>query len=296
MQKRTDPSNRRLLISHRDFKVWQAVMATVTIMAAMICFVYFCRIPNPNMILIAGLVICSAVFGFPGGIPASIIMFGYTLFFFSEDNSFIRFADQDKAKVLVSLFGIIVDMIFVCTLKKRENDSYRILKNVSDDLITQNAQLLEQANTDTLTKINNRRALNRNTESYLSKRVQVMMLDIDGFKSINDVHGHAYGDIVLSKTGELLLKTFNKGVCYRYGGDEFLVIVPGEMSDAEFAKKVDQLSKDAPSFERNGQVTNISYSVGRTEGIAETASEFRKLVEAADNEMYKIKKEKNILR
>ena len=50
------------------------------------------------MILIAGLVLCSALFGFGGGIVAAVIMLGYTLFFFSTDNSFIYFTPENLQK------------------------------------------------------------------------------------------------------------------------------------------------------------------------------------------------------
>ena len=57
---------------------------SIAVMAVLIAFVYLLNVPNPNMILIAGLVFCSAVFGFSGGIVAAVIMFFYTLFFFSS--------------------------------------------------------------------------------------------------------------------------------------------------------------------------------------------------------------------
>lgn len=57
------------------------IAVTVGIMFVLIAFVYYCNIPNPNMILIAGLVFCSALFGFGGGLVAAVIMVCYTLFF-----------------------------------------------------------------------------------------------------------------------------------------------------------------------------------------------------------------------
>ena len=71
------------------------IIITVLIMAALILLVFYCNIPSPNMILIAGLVLCSALFGYGGGIVAAAIMFGYTLFFFSTDNSFTQFTPQN---------------------------------------------------------------------------------------------------------------------------------------------------------------------------------------------------------
>ena len=58
------------------------ILITTAIMAALILFVFYGNVPNPNMILIAGLVLCSALFGYGGGITAAVIMFGYTLFLF----------------------------------------------------------------------------------------------------------------------------------------------------------------------------------------------------------------------
>ena len=96
------------------------IVITVVIMAALILLVFYCNIPNPNMILIAGLVLCSALFGYGGGIVAAVIMFGYTLFFFSTDHSFTQFTPQNMQKVIVSVIGIMADMLFVCALKRAE--------------------------------------------------------------------------------------------------------------------------------------------------------------------------------
>lgn len=96
------------------------IAVSVAVMLALIAFVYWFKVPNPNMILIAGLVLCSAMFGFGGGIIAAVIMFFYTLFFFSTDNSFTQFTPQNMEKVIVSLIGILADMLFVCFLKRTE--------------------------------------------------------------------------------------------------------------------------------------------------------------------------------
>ena len=103
----------------------EKIIISVVMMFALILFVYYFHVPNPNIILIVGLVLCSALFGYGGGIVAAVIMLGYTLFFFSTDYSFIRFTPQNLQKVRVSLIGIAADMILVCWLKSSEIKAFQ---------------------------------------------------------------------------------------------------------------------------------------------------------------------------
>ena len=105
------------------------MVISIIIMLALIAFVFFLNIPNPNMILIAGSVLCPAMFGFGGGTVAAVIMFFYTLFFFSKNHSFTQFSPENVQKVIVSLAGILADMLFVCYLKQSE---VRAFKEVDD--------------------------------------------------------------------------------------------------------------------------------------------------------------------
>ena len=117
------------------------IVITIVIMSALILFVFYCNIPNPNMILIAGLVLCSALFGFGGGIVAAAIMFGYTLFFFSTDHSFTQFTPQNMQKVIVSVIGIVADMLFVCTLKGAEIREFKAIDELTRQLNIQKEEL-----------------------------------------------------------------------------------------------------------------------------------------------------------
>ena len=82
------------------------IVITAAVMVALILFVYYFNIPNPNMILIAGLVLCSALFGFGGGIVAAMIMLGYTLFFFSTDHRFTQFTPENMKDRVELRFGL----------------------------------------------------------------------------------------------------------------------------------------------------------------------------------------------
>ena len=117
------------------------IVKTALIMAALILLVFYCDIPNPNMILIAGLVLCSALFGYGGGIVAAAIMFGYTLFFFSTDHSFTRFTPQNTQKVIVSIIGIVADMLLVCELKRAEIRQFKAVDAVNAALQREAASL-----------------------------------------------------------------------------------------------------------------------------------------------------------
>ena len=117
------------------------IVLTALIMAALILLVFYCDIPNPNMILIAGLVLCSALFGYGGGIVAAAIMFGYTLFFFSTDHSFTRFTPQNTQKVIVSIIGILADMLLVCELKRAEIREFKVANELTVQLNNQKESL-----------------------------------------------------------------------------------------------------------------------------------------------------------
>lgn len=256
-------------------------------MFALILLVYYCNIPNPNMILIAGLVLCSALFGFGGGIVAAVIMLGYTLFFFSTDNSFTQFTSENLQKVIVSLIGVVVDMVLVCSLKQTEIKEFNKIEALTKELHKENEILQYMSMTDALTGIRNRMALRRDYDSYQGHEVTVMMLDINDFKKKNDTYGHDEGDRVLIETGRLLSETFGENHCYRYGGDEFLVIVP-DVSETEFRGKLEFVKQ-------NGSVligdSKASFSAGYVHAFLKEPEMLRELISKADERMYEEKQQ-----
>lgn len=105
-----------------------------------------------------------------------------------------------------------------------------------------------QLYTDDLTGLYNRRLLDIHLTDCLKNNVKpgsicVIMLDIDGFKPINDAYGHVVGDQALVETANILKKSIGRnGFTARYGGDEFVVIVPAKgISEAEsIANRIDK--------------------------------------------------------
>jgi diguanylate cyclase (GGDEF)-like protein len=101
------------------------------------------------------------------------------------------------------------------------------------ELSRRNFELERLASTDTLTGLNNRRKLEEFAAEYLAgvKRyggvLSAILLDIDHFKSVNDTHGHAVGDLVLMHVGSILTEAMRESdMVGRWGGEEFLILLP----------------------------------------------------------------------
>jgi diguanylate cyclase (GGDEF)-like protein len=97
----------------------------------------------------------------------------------------------------------------------------------------QNADLAEQSRTDPLTGLPNRRAMSAALAAAVCdadgqpRQTAVALLDIDHFKRVNDLYGHATGDHVLAELARLLRAHFaGQGLAARFGGEEFVVLMP----------------------------------------------------------------------
>lgn len=141
--------------------------------------------------------------------------------------------------------------------------------------------------TDPLTGIGNRRRLEVAVEqAWAAARrgepLSVLMMDLDQFKRINDVHGHAAGDRVLRQVGSVLKEEARgSDILVRYGGDEFLVVLRGTGASGAYMLA--------------GRVRERLHGiVGITVGFAEYHPSFARpeeLIEAADRHMYQLKRE-----
>lgn len=142
---------------------------------------------------------------------------------------------------------------------------------------------------DSLTELLNRRIYEIRIEKE-KRRVGILFLDIDGFKSINDTYGHPFGDTCLAIIGKAMKEAYGKvGLCYRIGGDEFCVIFE---RDIDFPETWNSKFNDILAQKRQQE----SRLPGVTMGYAVFEPETMRISEAvacADKKMYQMK-EKNI--
>ncbi|MCR5271978.1 MAG: GGDEF domain-containing protein [Lachnospiraceae bacterium] len=154
---------------------------------------------------------------------------------------------------------------------------------------------------DTLTKVGNRNKLLEDSkvfveESYKNKTsITIGLLDIDYFKDCNDTYGHIRGDECLKSVASVISNTVGKnGNVYRFGGDEFLVLM-SKMSDVKKVNGMAQMIQDRVEAlnianEMSPVKDHITISQGYTMGIAEKDDNINALINLADKVLYKAKR------
>ena len=159
-----------------------------------------------------------------------------------------------------------------------------------------NAKLYELAITDGLTKLYIRRHFLRklNYEIERSKKfktdLNLMMIDIDHFKKINDEHGHPAGDSILCLLADLLKSEIDSGsTIARYGGEEFIIILPQiSLNDAKEVAERLRSAVENYKFAVKDTFMPLTVSIGVAGQNYEFCSE-EKFIEQADTALYKSK-------
>src|SRR6266850_4868062 len=163
------------------------------------------------------------------------------------------------------------------------------------ELESTNARLKETSFKDEVTGLYNRRFFNLRLEEELSRYrrfnhpVSVVLLDIDGFKAVNDDLGHAVGDDTLRDVAQILMK-HSRGinVVSRYGGDEFAVLLV-ETSKAGARLYADRIREVVAKYPfSHGKVVTASFGVASLPDDEATTAE--DLFRAADEALYAAKR------
>jgi diguanylate cyclase (GGDEF)-like protein len=177
---------------------------------------------------------------------------------------------------------------------KRLQDELDLKNRQLEDV---NRQLMRLSITDGLTGLfNHRHSHELLREEYeRCKRgggsMAVIMFDLDQFKELNDTHGHPTGDLVLSDTARILLETAREiDMIGRYGGEEFIAILPGEEEDSatRFAERV-RMTVAAHDFRNEGREIRMTLSAGVAAGRGAELSHPGELIRLADRALYEAK-------
>ncbi len=182
--------------------------------------------------------------------------------------------------IIVYLMMIIFSLLFTWEMK-----------NNSAALEKRNQQLQQFANRDPLTKLPNRRSMMQvlNVSMHELQRdnapFSVILGDIDDFKKINDNYGHDAGDKVLVMVANTITSQLRDcdSVC-RWGGEEILVIVKGDLEAAKNIAERIRLNISSSKVEHGGQSMRVTMTFGVAQ--AKAGDRIEHLIQQADNRLY----------
>lgn len=197
--------------------------------------------------------------------------------------------------------GVMVTLNDMSAMQKKNRDlsvMLNQLKKSQESISEKNRELEVLAWLDPLTGLLNRRKLIEQFENQLETSVRqstpliCLMLDIDHFKAINDTYGHGIGDeVICAVAATMKLVTREQDIVGRYGGEEFVVIMPdtNERDGLAMAERLRE-AVHALSTDITVPVSKLSASFGISEYQSETDTvDLKELLERADQALYAAK-------
>jgi diguanylate cyclase (GGDEF) domain len=208
--------------------------------------------------------------------------------------------EEAKEDFIISL---LLELLMLVRDSKRQNEIFskkvKAQQKIIDELKSKLEKVEVEANLDPLTDLFNRRSLERALEEFFTLCKQSKMsfssvlIDLDGFKYVNDNYGHHVGDLVLAKVAKVLRTNMRaKDIVGRWGGDEFIAILPN--TNLENAKKVvERIKSQLEKMEilAEGKRFKVSISAGVVQ-CGENFQSWLDMVKEADRLMYEDKNKK----
>ncbi len=179
----------------------------------------------------------------------------------------------------------------------RPFERFSALTEVTEDLLNLNEKYREEASTDKLTQLYNRRTfdsfLERYWERWQEKKVSfcLALLDLDYFKKVNDVFGHTAGDIVLRVIANIFNNNKRTGIdfAFRYGGEEF-AIISASINEKEmelYINRLNKIVKETAVIIENEQKIHVTISAGVCS--VEKCQSKQEIIDHADKSLYAAK-------
>jgi two-component system, cell cycle response regulator len=180
----------------------------------------------------------------------------------------------------------------------RITELYRELANQKVELERLNSQLFRQSRTDGLTQVGNRLKMREDLNILVARVAEhgesfcAVMCDVDHFKLYNDAYGHLQGDEVLKKVASTLVQGCRPNdEVYRYGGEEFLLVMPEQSIEAacvaaeRHRARIEQLA--IPNIGSPGTIVTISAGVASIN--PSSGPSIKEWLESADGALYRAK-------
>jgi diguanylate cyclase len=199
--------------------------------------------------------------------------------------------------------SLLLELLMLVRDLKRQNEKFLKKVEAQQKVINELKSKLEiveaEANLDPLTDLFNRRSLERALEEFFTLCKQskmsfsLVLIDLDDFKYVNDNYGHHVGDLVLARVAKVLRTNMRaKDIVGRWGGDEFIAIMPN--TDLENAKKVlERIKSQLEKMEilAEGRRFKVSISAGVVQ-CGENFQSWLDMIKEADRLMYEDKNKK----
>jgi diguanylate cyclase (GGDEF)-like protein/PAS domain S-box-containing protein len=202
----------------------------------------------------------------------------------------------NRSRILEGRVIVAHDITQSKTLENELKEANQSLKVQLAEIESLRAKLEEQAIRDPLTDAFNRRffaeSLDREVARAIRDKVSlsVVIMDVDHFKQFNDTFGHKCGDMVLQSLATFLKDNTRRGdiVC-RYGGEEFVILMPDATLDSAYERAEMWRSKfEAHVVEYEGQSLSVTFSAG-VASFPEHGSTGEGVLQSADRALYRSK-------
>lgn len=200
-----------------------------------------------------------------------------------------RYMNTDKEWVWLK-----IDYIYTRVMSTGNINMFAAIFDV-DLQVEQGEQLRKSATIDFLTGIYNRATIEKKINEYLEKTSvegAFLLIDVDNFKSVNDILGHPIGDELLKQMAGILKETFRQGdYVGRLGGDEFCVFMKNISNEDVIKEKADKLNERCRLvfYGAQGETVKVSVSIGVVI-CNQQNNEYEKLYKCADLALYETKK------